>query len=169
MYSVSVEQIIKIKAPKTALLFKVVMIAACIAAVTTIPSTYTLGLLLTVVLIIFTVLLFKFYNAEYEYSLVENDLTVDKIMSRSLRRRCGSYNIARASLITKTDSQEALRRERAQLRTMNYTANEGMENVIVMYTLDNENNEQVRVLFEPNERMLEAIQAAAPKDAYKMD
>lgn len=169
MYSVSVEQIIKIKAPKIALLFKVVMIAACIAAVTTIPSTYTLGLLLTVVLIIFTVLLFKFYNAEYEYSLVENDLTVDKIMSRSFRRRCGSYNIARASLITRTDSQEALRRERAQLRTMNYTANESMENVIVMYTLDNENNEQVRVLFEPNERMLEAIQAAAPKDAYKID
>ncbi len=168
MYNVSVEQIIKTKAPKTAWLFKLIMAAACVAAFTTIPSTYTLGMFLTVILIILTVLLFRYYNSEYEYSLVDGELTVDKIMSRSFRRRCGVYNVARASLIAKAGSQEALRREYERLHTMDFTAHDGQENVVVMYALDNANNEQVRILLEPDSRMLAALKNAAPKGAFQI-
>lgn len=168
MYNVSVEQIIKTKAPKKAVLFKVIMILACILAVTTIPSTYALGILLLAVLVVFTVLLFKFYNAEYEYSLTENELTIDKIMSRSMRRRCGVYNVARASLVATPGSQDALRMEYKQLRTSNYTANDGTEGVVVMYTLNND-NEMVRVYIQPNAKMLEAIKAIVQKDAFKVE
>lgn len=167
MYNVSVEQILKTKAPGKSVFFKLIMILACILAATTIPSTYALGILLLAVLIIFTVLLFKFYNAEYEYSLTEGELTVDKIMARSMRRRCGTYNVARATLITNVDSQEALRMEYKKLRTVSYTANTGMENVVVMYTLDNQ-NEMMRIYLQPDERMLEAFQAVAARDAYKV-
>mgnify|MGYP001752637488 FL=1 len=44
MYNITTEQILKTKAPKQAAVFKTVMILACILAVTTIPSTYALGL-----------------------------------------------------------------------------------------------------------------------------
>lgn len=168
MYNVSVEQIIKTKAPKKAIVFKIIMILACILAVTTIPSTYALGILLLAVLVIFTVLLFKFYNAEYEYSLTENELIIDKIMARSMRRRCGVYNVARASLIATPGSQDALRMEYKQLRTASYTANDGMEGVVVMYTLNNE-NEMVRVYIQPNQKLLEAMKAVAQKDAFKVE
>ena len=97
MYNITTEQILKTKAPKQAAVFKTVMILACILAVTTIPSTYALGILLTAVLVVFTVILFKYYNAEYEYSLVDGELTIDKIMSQSMRKRCGVYNIAKAA------------------------------------------------------------------------
>ena len=53
MYNVSTEQIIKVKAPKNALIFKIIMIIACILAVTTIPQTHAFGLLLFVVLVLF--------------------------------------------------------------------------------------------------------------------
>lgn len=56
MYNVSTEQIIKVKAPKNAFIFKIIMIIACILAVTTIPQTHAFGLLLFVVLVVFTVL-----------------------------------------------------------------------------------------------------------------
>lgn len=108
MYNITTEQILKTKAPKQAAVFKTVMILACILAVTTIPSTYALGILLTAVLVVFTVILFKYYNAEYEYSLVDGELTIDKIMSQSMRKRCGVYNIAKASMLAKPTCQAAL-------------------------------------------------------------
>ena len=43
MYDVSVEQIVKVKPPVYSIVFKIVMIIACVLAVTTIPSTYGVG------------------------------------------------------------------------------------------------------------------------------
>ena len=117
MYNVSTEQIIKVKAPKNALIFKIIMIIACILAVTTIPQTHAFGLLLFVVLVVFTVFVFRYYNAEYEYSLVDGEFTVDRIMARTRRKRCGVYDLSKAELVAKTGSQDALRMEHRQLRT----------------------------------------------------
>ena len=168
MYNVATEQILKVKAPKQAILFKIVMVIACILAITTIPQMYAIGILLSAVFIVFTVILFKYYNAEYEYSLVDNEFTVDKIMSRSMRKRCGVYNIAKASLIAKPDSQAALGMEQKKIRTYNYTSNEGQENIVLVYTMDS-SNELVRLILEPNEKMLEAFKKSAPKSAYRIE
>ena len=93
MYNVSTEQIIKVKAPKNALIFKIIMIIACILAVTTIPQTHAFGLLLFAVLVVFTVFVFRYYNAEYEYSLVDGELTVDRIMARTIRHLFGNMTV----------------------------------------------------------------------------
>ena len=108
MYNITTEQILKTKAPKQAAVFKTVMILACILAVTTIPSTYALGILLTAIFVVFTVILFKYYNAEYEYSLVDGELTIDKIMSQSMRKRCGVYNIAKAPCLRNRPARQRL-------------------------------------------------------------
>lgn len=168
MYNVSVEQIIKTKPPKIALLYKIVMVVVCIIALTTIPSTYVLGLMLFVVFVVCTVLLFKYYDAEYEYSLTDGELTVDKIMARTMRRRCGVYNINRAVLAAAPGSQDALRMEYKQLRTLDYTANNGGEGVVVLYTYDT-SNEMVRIFIQPDEKMLHAISEAIPKEAFKVE
>lgn len=168
MYNVSVEQIIKTKPPKIAMLFKIIMVAACIIAATTIPSTYVLGLMLLVIFIVCTVLLFKYYDAEYEYSLTAGELTVDRIMARTMRRRCGVYNINKATLAAAPGSQDALRMEYKQLRTSDYTANDGGDGVIVLYTYD-ASNEMVRIFIQPDEKMLNAISEAVPKGTFKVE
>ena len=170
MYNISVEQIIKVKAPTISLVYKFVAIIACVLAATTIPTTYVFGLGLLIVFIVVTVLLFKYYNAEYEYVMLNGELIVEKIMSQSMRRRCGEYNIGRATLITNPGSQDALRMEYKQLRTDNYSSNDESvkDDIIIIYALNN-NNEMVRIIMQPNERMLEAIKEAAPKDAYKVE
>ena len=89
-------------------------------------------------------------------------------MSRSMRKRCGVYNIAKASLIAKPDSQAALGMEQKKLRTYNYTSNEGQENIVLVYTMDS-SNELVRLILEPNEKMLEAFKKSAPKSAYRIE
>lgn len=168
MYNVSVEQIIKTKPPKIALLFKIVMVIVCILAATTIPSTYVLGLMLLVVFVVCTVLLFKYYDAEYEYSLTDGELTVDKIMARTMRRRCGVYSISKAVLAAVPSSQDALRMEYKQLRTSDYTANDGNDGVVVLYAYDT-SNEMVRIFIQPDEKMLNAICEAMPKGNFKVE
>ncbi len=168
MYNVSVEQIIKTKPPKVSLLFKAVAIIACILAATTIPSTYVLGLMLLVVFVVCTVLLFKYYDAEYEYSLMDGELTVDKIMARTMRKRCGVYSMSKAVLAATPGSQDALRMEYKQLRTSDYTANDGSDGVVVVYTYD-ASNEMVRVFIQPDEKLLAALSEAVPKGTFKVE
>lgn len=169
MYNVSVEQIIKVKAPKKAMLYKIIMILACILAVTTIPSTQTLGLVLVVVLVVFTVFVFRYYNAEYEYSLTDGELTVERIMARTSRKRCGVYSVSKATLVAKPDSQDALRLENMDYRTNVYTKGEqDTSGVVVVYTY-NDNNEMERLYIEPDERILEAIKNCVGRGVYKIE
>lgn len=167
MYNVSVEQIIKVKEPKVAAMYKIAAIAACILAATTIPATNVFGLGLLIVFIVVAVLLFKYYDAEYEYVMLDKELTVERIMSRSTRKKCGEYNVSRATLITYPGTQDALRMEHMKLKTEDYTANNGENGVIVMYTYNSE-NELVRIFLQPDERVLEAIRESAPKTSYKV-
>lgn len=168
MYNVSVEQIIKVKPSPAASVYKTVMVIACVVALLTIPSTYAFGIFLFALLVVFTVLLFKYFNAEYEYSLTDGELTVDRIMARSMRKRCGTYNIAKAQLIAGAGSQEALRMEHKQLRTNDYTAGEGMDETVVIYTY-NQANELERLFIQPDEKMSEALMQCAPKGAFKVE
>ena len=168
MFDVATEQIIKVKAPKAALFYKIIMIAACVLAATTIPGIGVWGVLLVILFIVATILVFDYYNAEYEYSLVDDTITVDKIMSRTVRKRCGEYNIARAKLVANYGSQDALRMEHMDLRTCDYTSNVDDEAAVVIYTY-NGNNELTRIFIEPDEKMFEAIKLVATKDAFKAE
>lgn len=153
----TVEQIIKTKAPAWSAALKIVCILACVLAATTIPSTKTAGFLLVVILVVFTVLVFRYFNAEYEYSFTDGELVIERIASRSARKRCGVYDISKATLIARPDSQEALRLERMEYRTGDYTSGvKDSQNIMVIYTY-NDNNEMERLYLEPDERMLEAF------------
>lgn len=170
MENLPIEYLIKAKQPKSALVYKIIMIIACMLAATTIPSMLVWGFVLTVIFIVFTVFLFRYYDVEYEYSLMQEALTVDRITSQSSRRRCGVYDISRASVIAKPDSQEALRMEYQKLRTSDYTSNtlENKDQAIVIYTMD-ENNEMVRIFIEPNRELLIGLKGAAPKASFSIE
>ncbi len=164
---ISVEQIIKQKASNNSIIFKVVMIIACILAATTIPSTQSFGFLVLCILIVFTAMLFRHYKIEIEYAIVDNELIVDKITARNSRRRCGRYSLEKAELIAKKDSQAALRMVHKDLRTYDYTSRENEQNIVIMYTY-NDHNEMERILLEPNERITERIKVIVPKQCYKL-
>ncbi|MDO5402080.1 MAG: DUF6106 family protein [Eubacteriales bacterium] len=170
MENLPVEYLIKAKPPKSALAFKIIMTAACIASALTIPSMLVWGFFLTIILVVFTVFLFRYYDMEYEYSLMAESLTIDRITSQSSRRRCGVYDISKATLVARPDSQDALRLSHQNLRNADYTSNvpENRDKAVVIHTYD-ENNELVRIFIEPNDALLEAIGNTAPKSAFKIE
>ena len=156
----TVEQIVKVTAPKISIFYRIILVIACLLAATTIEQTGWLGVIVLVIFIFFTVFVFEYYNAEYEYSYVNGSLTIDKIMAKSVRKNVGSFDLTRATLVAKVNSQEALGKARQQLRTYNCSSGVDDPGDIVIYTYDNDSNEMIRLFMLPDDSMKEAIVSA---------
>ena len=70
----TVEQIVKVTAPKISIFYRIILVIACLLAATTIVQTGWLGVIVLVIFIFFTVFVFEYYNAEYEYSYKQGDI-----------------------------------------------------------------------------------------------
>ena len=152
----TVEQIVKVTAPKISIFYRIILGIACLLAATTIVQTGWLGVIVLIIFIFFTVFVFEYYNAEYEYSYVDGSLTIDKIMAKYV----GSFDLTRATLVAKVNSQEALGKARQQLRTYNCSSGVDDPGDIVIYTYDNDSNEMIRLFMLPDDSMKEAIISA---------
>ena len=160
MFDVAVEQIVKVKPPKTAVVYKALLIIGCIVAATTIPQTRTFGIIVLALFAVMTFLVFQYYNAELEYSIVDDTLTIDRIMAKSARKRCGVYTLSRAKLV-------ALRMNHMDVKTYDYSVGASNHDSVVIYAY-NEHNELVRVFVYPDERILHSIQNVVEKDVFKV-
>ena len=159
MFDVAVEQIVKVKPPKTAVVYKALLIIGCIVAATTI--------IVLALFAVMTFLVFQYYNAELEYSIVDDTLTIDRIMAKSARKRCGVYTLSRAKLVARADSQDALRMNHMDVKTYDYSVGASNHDSVVIYAY-NEHNELVRVFVYPDERILHSIQNVVEKDVFKV-
>lgn len=163
------EQLVKLKEPKYALVIKAVLIIACVLAATTIPRTGSFGIIVLALFVVATVFVFEYYNAELEYSIVDDMLTVDRIMAKSMRRKCGVYTLSRATLVARADSNDALRiNSSMNLKTTDYSAGASNHDSVVICAY-NEHNELERIFIYPNEKILEAIKEVVDKNVYKVD
>ena len=92
----------------------------------------------------------------------------DKIMSQSMRKRCGVYNIAKASMLAKPTCQAALGMEHKNCGPQNTLPIQHRKDGC-LYTMD-ASNEMVRIILETGlKRCLEALRAGVPKAADRMD
>ncbi len=96
------------------------------------------------------------FNVEYEYLYVNGELTVDRIFSKSRRKRAGSYRIDQLELMAPLGSSrlEGLSRGTG-IRTLDYSSHRPEAQVYVMYLTGSGQKE--RVLLEPNEKMLKEL------------
>lgn len=160
MKDISVEQIIKVNPPKYAMPLKILMIVLSIASLYFIVSLMAIGVLLTVGLIVFTVIMFRYYDSEYEYTLVENELTIDRIISKASRKRCGVYDIAKLAVMAPAGSDKLTDNQRMNCKSYDYSSNTDAAKTYVLFVPTN--NELVRVVLEPNEEMKKALWQTAP-------
>lgn len=155
-----VEQIVECRPPKSANLIKAFMLALCAVSLIFLIIPY-IGVFLTAIVIVVTIFVFRNYNYEYEYAYLSGELDVDKIIARSKRKRMASFDFNRLELVAPQGSQEDLRLEHNRYRTYNFTSNMPDARVYAAYTM--KDNEMVKLLFEPNEKLLKELQYLAPR------
>lgn len=105
--------------------------------------------------------LFMMTSIEYEYVLVNGELTIDIIYGKNKRKTAGVFDIRKAEIITKTGSSSAVSYERnEQMKTFDYTSGTEENEVYLLVAAYGASN--AKIYIEPSKEMLEAIRTQAP-------
>ena len=157
------EYIVKRRTPQKVKLIKALLVVLCVFSVVLIIIPY-IGMILTAVMIFFTWLYFRNNDVEWEYTLVEKSLYVDKIMQKAKRKRIAEYDLTKMEVMAVEESDLIKEYDKRNLRRLDFTSliPENKRYVIVIM----HNNELIKVALEPSERMLKEMRDVAPRKVH---
>ncbi len=158
------EQLLKIKkSPAEYLLIAVIFIVAVLACTLLflMSGQYPFFILLIVAVFYGTAKLLSMFSIEYEYIVTNTVIDVDKIMSKSTRKRIISF-----------EGKDILRTEKVG-ETLPVTdaaekyicCNKDDKNAY--WVLVSKNGKKILIMMAPNEKMIEAIKLGSPKITAK--
>lgn len=103
-------------------------------------------------------------DLEYEYLYVDKELTVDKVMAKSRRKRVAVFDIGKMEILAPIKSWHLDNYKNRQDKTVDYSSGEEKQpdHRYVFYY-----DGQKRVIIEPNEEMIKAITTIAPRKVFK--
>ena len=155
------EQLVKRKQTFATTLKKAGLIAATVISAFLILI-FPIFTLITVILIFVDNFLFKRMNVEYEYVYFNGDLDIDKIMNMQSRKKLFSTNIKEMEVLAPFGSAELHPYQR--LKVLDFSTLNPEDKVYEMVT--SFKGETVRVLFNPNEKILNEMKNMAPRKVF---
>ncbi|RHV88845.1 hypothetical protein DXA96_10035 [Lachnospiraceae bacterium OF09-33XD] len=122
-------------------------------------------LIAAAVFLLLDILLIPRLSVEYEYLYINGELDVDKIFSKSRRKRAAVYTMEQLELMAPAGSGHLEEYERRQgIRTVNFTSrNSGAPVYVMMIVRD---RQMERVLLEPDEKMLKDLKMKFPRKVF---
>lgn len=133
---------------------------------------YSIGIAFILIAAVWYVeyLLIHTRNLEYEYILTNSDLDVDKIVAKRGRKRIVSINLKEIIICANVEDSRFVHeyQNTANLtKTVDVIGNKADGNIyFVDYHLDGEN---IRVLFQPNEKLEDALRTLNPRYIHIME
>ncbi len=119
----------------------------------------TIGLVLAAIEFYFA---YKFscrFSLEYEYIITNGVLDVDKIMSKSMRKRILSFNLSEVESIEKYNPYK---KDERKYTTTLFACNKTDPNAYVLIA-SSEGNGAIKLVLSPEQRMKEAMKKFMPK------
>ena len=101
---------------------------------------------------------------EYEYLYLDREITIDKIMGQSRRKRVATYEIDRMEVMAPMNSYHLDDYRKREVKQKDCSSG-NVEQPDTRYALYYEGNEML--IFEPNEDMVRAIMNVAPRKAFR--
>ena len=158
-----VEWLVKRKTPAYMTLLKILTIMLTVCFV-------LLGFFLLPAMIIAVLLgvaaYFVYLNSdvEYEYLYVDKELTVDKVLAKSRRKRVATYDLGKIEILAPIKSWHLDNYKNRTDKTVDYSSGEEKQpDRRFAFFYDGKQ----RVLIEPNEEMIKAMQTVAPRKVFK--
>lgn len=104
-------------------------------------------------------------DVEFEYLYVNGQLDIDKIFSKSRRKRAARYDLSNMEVIAPLNSPslDAFRKNE-RVRTMDFSSRTGKQTVYVMIL--NTDTERLRVLVELEDRIIKEIHRKYPQKTF---
>ena len=159
-----VECLVKAKTSMVAAFFRILLIVVAVICF--------LATLIGIVLAIIPMLLAGagayfvnlFTNLEYEYLYVDKELSVDKIMAKSRRKRIATYNLDHVEIIAPIRSYHLDNyRNRTAAKVKDYSIKEELkpDRRYVMFCEGGE-----KIIFSPSPELIKIMKNAAPRKVY---
>lgn len=104
-------------------------------------------------------------DLEYEYLYLDRELTVDKVMAKSKRKRAAVYSLDKMEIVAPVKSWHLDNfKNRQTCKNVDYSSGEEKQpdKRFVFYYEGNQ-----KVIFEPSEEMVKAMQFVAPRKVFK--
>ena len=101
---------------------------------------------------------------EYEYLYLDREISIDKIMGQSRRKRIATYEVDRMEILAPMNSYHLDDYRRREVKAKDYSSGE-VPQPDTRYAMYYEGNEMI--IFEPNESMINAIYNVAPRKVFK--
>ena len=103
-------------------------------------------------------------NLEYEYLYVDKELSVDKVMNKSRRKRIATFDIGKVEIMAPIKSHQLDSYQNRNYKAVDYSSwEEKQPDGRYVFYYDG----QQKVIFEPNEEMIKAILNVAPRKVFK--
>lgn len=111
-------------------------------------------------------LLFLYTDVEYEYSFQDNEVMFDKVYAKSRRKEGDRFDLKKLELVAKPEYNDMIPyMRRTDIMTMDYTSGYNPDGIYVM--IIGHGAGLAKVLFEPNDAMLERFRTVAPSKVHK--
>ena len=120
--------------------------------------------MLVVAIILGVASYFAYMNAdiEYEYLYLDKEISIDKVLAKSRRKKAAVYSIEKMEVLAPVKSYHLDAFRNRELKTVDYSSGEADDKN--KYVMVYEGN--VKVILEPNAEMVKAIQAVAPRKVF---
>lgn len=102
-------------------------------------------------------------NLEYEYLYVDKEISIDKVMAKSRRKKAGAYSIEQMEIFAPLNSHRLDSYRNRDAKTVDYSSGIAAqpERRYMMVC-----NGGTRVILEPNEALIKAVQNVAPRKVF---
>ena len=102
-------------------------------------------------------------NIEYEYLYVDKEITVDKVMAKSKRKKAGTYSVDKMEVFAPLNSHRLDSYRNIDAKTLDYSSKIAVQpEKRYMMVLSG----GMKVILEPNDAMIKAVQSVAPRKVY---
>ena len=102
-------------------------------------------------------------NIEYEYLYLDKEIGVDKVMAKSRRKKVGTYSVEKMEIFAPLNSHRLDSYRNRDTKTLDYSSGIAAqpERRYMMVCNGGE-----KVILEPNEAMIKAVQSVAPRKVF---
>lgn len=158
-----VECLVKKKTPMYMAFLKILsmVLAVCFVLV---GFVFIPALILGIVIGVGAYFLYLNADLEYEYLYVDKEITVDKVMAKTKRKRVAVFDVGKIEILAPIKSWHLDNYKNRNDKVVDYSSGEEKQ-PDKRYVFFYEGSK--KVIFEPNEEMVKAIQFVAPRKVFK--
>lgn len=159
-----VECLVKRKTPGYMSFFKILLIMLTVGFVL-VGMVFIIALIPAILFGVAAYFVYMNTDLEYEYLYLDRELTVDKVMAKSKRKRAAVYSLDKMEIVAPVKSWHLDNfKNRQTSKNVDYSSGEEKQpdKRFVFYYEGNQ-----KVIFEPSEEMVKAMQFVAPRKVFK--